>query len=387
MRGEGDGKCQFVLPYTSNPFGVLASGLLILSLPAGGSSSSPLRDAQSLDCAALNNSPATIELAGSARTLRVVRLRAGDILNVIFASDAASSFGSISLVSGMGAPSQLLAGESGTTVMFAAPAMDIYEFQFVNEGDAAASFAVACTPADGGVVNPSMDKLASKRATELLAKIPEIGALPASDFMIGNIDWDFSSLAPGNATASFKLQGDPRSLIRNSGPIRPSRPLDIWLGADDQRYSLLAPKKAQNRETAKLTGGGLHISVMPQIMVGALVQLDQQAEQSLYGPASFSDQGWLAGPVTKVRLPPGISLEARAAWGEGEPATSEERRLVNARLSAARTFGNWRFTPSVAVNYQEEKHPIVGSIRGWRSWGSLGWIGPRRYSARTQLSA
>jgi len=336
-------------------------GLLALSLTAATAVCSPLAGAQELDCTALSKESVDIELADSAHTSRIVRLKAGDTLHFAFAT-VDGPFGLLTLVDGAGAPRQLLTGPTGTTVQFAAPMTGTYVFQFVKEGEADASFAVSCRPARSVQADRRTAPAASRRAAKLLAENPTLSTLPDPDLTADSIDLNVSPLLPDGSPALTLQQAS--LFASRHGQVQPPGSLDVWLGADGQRYSLLAPGKAPpSSNAAKLRAGGLDLSLMPQIMVGALVQLDERAGPSLYGPSSLTDLGWMAGPVAKVSLPPGISLEARAAWGEREPeaSASEERRLVNARLSATRTFGHWRFSPSIAVNYQEERQSFAYS--------------------------
>jgi hypothetical protein len=58
-----------------------------------------------------------------------------------------------------------------------------------------------------------------------------------------------------------------------------------------------------------------------------------------------------------------LALEARAAWGPGETGAADrisgisatERRLLDAKLASTQSFGPWRFSPSITLNYAEEK--------------------------------
>src|SRR5690606_22655086 len=96
------------------------------------------------------------------------------------------------------------------------------------------------------------------------------------------------------------------------------------------------------------------------------VQLDDQGDHTLYGPTSFTERGWMAGPMTSLRLAPGISLDARAGWGESaSPGPfshahgSAEKRGVNARLVNTHAFGNWRLSSTMALEYLEQSQALT----------------------------
>ncbi len=94
-------------------------------------------------------------------------------------------------------------------------------------------------------------------------------------------------------------------------------------------------------------------------MVGALAQVDQRHETMVGTPQTLSQHGWMAGPVANVKLAPGLTFDASAAWGVAEGASDElaartvdvPRRVVSARLANTQSFGPWRISPSVSVNH------------------------------------
>lgn len=335
-------------------------GLLALSLTAVAANGSPSSAAQAIDCDAISGQALNIELAGLEQTSRVIMLRAGEALDFALETTAADSFGSLTLVAGATSPRPLVAGPAGTTVRFVAPAQGTFEFEFAREGEGEASFTVACTPAESAQDSARQnDSLAAQRAAELLAEIPKLRALPDPEISAYDIDvdkWSFDR--DGRLAADTRRKPATRDLHT----VRTPTALEVWLGANGERVPLSAQRKPPRDSGATVvSGAGLNYELMPQIMVGALLQFDQQGGNSMYGPPSLLDQGWVAGPVTTVRLAPGISFDARAAWGESGSASpwsaaessAAERRLVNARLSATRTFGHWRFSPNVVVDYSE----------------------------------
>lgn len=369
---RGSRKVVKVFMSRSEPFFAMARmpllassfGLMLLSLPAVAANDSPLDSARDIDCNAVNSGNLNVELAGIARATRVVKLRAGETLD--FALETVPGpFGSLTLVTGKGSPRPLLAGPTGTTVRFVAPAQGTFGFEFSAEGEADAAFTVSCAPAQSAQQSGNRTgSFASQRAAKLLAKSSKLRALPEPEPPADSIDPETWKLILDSQLTAVDPSGAPRkSVVGNLGMVKPPDDLDVWLQAGGKRYPLGEQKKAPlESNAAAVSGGGLNFKVLPQIMIGAGVQFDQPGEQLKNAPLSLSDRGWMAGPVTTVQLVPGISLDARAAWGESQPAApysaasgmGADRHLVNARLANTQMFGNWRFSPSVAVNYQEE---------------------------------
>lgn len=138
--------------------------------------------------------------------------------------------------------------------------------------------------------------------------------------------------------------------------------LDTRLQWRGERYKVGGPDGFEIDTSMSGVDAALNYKLLPEIMVGALAQVDQPGETVVGAPHSLSDRGWMAGPVTNVKLAPGLTLDARAAWGVAESATDElaarivsiPRRMVSARLANTQSFGPWRFTPSVSVNHFQE---------------------------------
>lgn len=106
---------------------------------------------------------------------------------------------------------------------------------------------------------------------------------------------------------------------------------------------------------------GLNYKLKSAILLGALAQFDPAGEALFGGQRSLSDRSWMAGPTTTIHFAPGLTLEARAAWGMAEGGADElagaQRRLVSARLANLHAYGAWRFTPSINVKRLWEELP------------------------------
>ena len=129
-----------------------------------------------------------------------------------------------------------------------------------------------------------------------------------------------------------------------------------WRG---ERYTAGGPDGAEIDNAASGVEAAFNYKVLPEIMVGALAQVDQQHETMVGMPQNLSQHGWMAGPVANVKLAPGLTFDASAAWGVAEGASDElaqrtvdvPRRMVSARLANTQSFGPWRISPSVSVNH------------------------------------
>jgi hypothetical protein len=111
---------------------------------------------------------------------------------------------------------------------------------------------------------------------------------------------------------------------------------------------------------------GVNYKLRSAILVGAMAQFDPAGDALFGSQRSLSDHSWMAGPTTTIHFAPGLTLEARAAWGMGEAGADElagaagpgaQRRLVSARLANLHAHGAWRFTPSVNITRLWEELP------------------------------
>jgi hypothetical protein len=106
------------------------------------------------------------------------------------------------------------------------------------------------------------------------------------------------------------------------------------------------------------TDYGVRLKLRPPITLGVLAQFDQ-ASESYLGPSTLSERKPLTAAVASMQVLPGLSLDTRTAWGQSEPDAGASghasRRIVDVRLAQKESFGAWRFSPSVSLNYLEER--------------------------------
>jgi opacity protein-like surface antigen len=111
----------------------------------------------------------------------------------------------------------------------------------------------------------------------------------------------------------------------------------------------------------------------PNVLMGALVQIDQMSDNWNSAATSVSGNGWMAGPYASVRLGDNLFVDGRLAWGESTNSVSpfdtyrdnfDTQRAI-ARLNVT---GNWhddvfRITPSIGVTYfREHQRDYVDSL-------------------------
>jgi hypothetical protein len=311
------------------------------------------------DCAAIGSEALEVDLTTKASDIRHVVLRHGETLRFAFEAEH-GPFGTLTLIEGDGSPHVLLVGPSGTAVSFTARRNGAFGFRFAKEGDVAARFSVACSP--------------SKRrpGVNASAKGPALGHLPLDGIGAAGVVEELP-LAGLEATLSREDLSAPMPKRAAAGQVgtvaAPQAGSQAGTGAQmklqwlDQRYRPTGPEGPQVDPTASGVEIGVNYKLQSAVTVGALAQVNPAGEMLLGAQPSLVDQGWMAGPFTTIRLAPGLVLDARAAWGEGQSgpaeavATAAQRRLVTARLANANAFGGWRLTPSVNFNYVHETLP------------------------------
>jgi hypothetical protein len=331
--------------------------MLSLLAAASTSLSAVASASERIDCAAVNMGALNADLAATASTVREVALEAGDRLVFSVRDHGGDAAGTVALVAGAPSPRKLLFGPSGTAT-YAAVRDGTFAFRFTRQGDSTAAFTATCTPAS-----------ASRGAKDAgSATAPRWANLPP----ISGVELPEVSTDP--AALNLPPRGDAMSLTAPSPTVpsptgrslpKPPTGLDArlkWEG-NSQATTAAPSGSAPTGDPAPTTTLGVKYKLQPQIMLGVLAQFDQASNAAFGASPSPPQQPWLAGPTATVQLAPGLALDARAAWGTGEASALDhvagiwttERRLVDAKLASTQSFGAWRFSPSVTLNYAEEK--------------------------------
>jgi hypothetical protein len=282
------------------------------------------------DCHAINEGYLALLLPPKGTATRRVRLAKGDAVTLAAGSGGR---GSVTLPSGERAPL------AGTRKVFTASRSGDFAFRFAAEGAEAASFTGSCMPS-------------AVRAARIRDELGDIDILIEQEAASSLVDPD-PSAEPATAVSAL----DAAAASRQARAPVSAAPIIQWEGARKSN----APAGASPESEAALANLGVKLKMQPAIMVGVLAQFDQ-GEAPLLGP---SDRNWLAGPVTSLQLGAGTSLDARAAWGplEVDPAIEAhaDRRTVDARLTNKQELGAWRLSPSVGMNFAQDRRQAVAT--------------------------
>jgi hypothetical protein len=311
--------------------------------------------ADRIDCAAINKGALNADQVATASTEHEVALRAEERLAFHWTGGA----GSATLVSGPDTPRLLNAGSGRSPASYTAPRDGIFVFRFSLVGTTAASLAATCTPASRAGKTAAQKhpaRITPERWESLLA-VPEAEMAGVGATLEPPI-----TLPGGSAALATTVPGAPGPAA--GGPLRPATGLDGRLKWEGKTNEPNAPQDPARTDVADATTTlGVKYKLQPQIMIGVLAQFDQAADTVPGAAHTPTQQPWIAGPVATIQLAPGLALDARAAWGSGETSLADrlagisatERRLIDAKLASSQSFGPWRFSPTVTLNYAEEK--------------------------------
>jgi hypothetical protein len=288
-----------------------------------------------------------------------VRLKTGDTLT--FSPQTGPDVAiTLELIKGVGAPRVLSRGPRGTTFTYTAEASGDFGFRLtIERGVGGAAVAVTCTPA--GI---SRDVRGGPSVTRRATGMAELGR--KSPLIAPDVDMPEPTLDLGAVT-----YGGRHAMSAE----RVGEPSPVQAGVADTPLKWEASRGSAAGEDA---AGPLKLAakfkLQPAMMIGVLAQFDQPDDNSP-APSTRSDQNWLAGPVTSLQLLPGTTLDARAAWGPLDTGAAAsihgaDRRLIDARLASTQTFGSWRFSPSVSMNYLEESRQPTAGHEGLQATGA-----------------
>ncbi len=140
--------------------------------------------------------------------------------------------------------------------------------------------------------------------------------------------------------------------------------VDVWLEAHYNYFT-------ENRFGFDRSGNfglvymGADYLYTPNLLVGALIQLDTMTDNWKSTGIATSGNGWMAGPYATARISENIFLDGRIAWGQSFNNVSPfgtytdkfytERWLARMNATGNWNFGSWRITPSAGVTYFSEQ--------------------------------
>jgi hypothetical protein len=310
----------------------------------------------SASCTAANSGALNADLPAGVSVTRDLALDAGDTL-AITASGASAT-----LVSGAGAPLALIAVGGATSAILRAPQVDTFALRFSAGADGPATIRISCTSAQSAAADAAF---LARRNDLVKAQEPDRIRLDRSPTPIANADKPLAS------TVDVDEEGRPRhvafsvslSEITAAAGQKPQPGLvDLWLEGRMQNYAAAAADLGPGNGNLGILYFGTRSMIGPDILVGALAQLDRGVETARYAPAEIAASGWMAGPYLSMRLLSGVTFDGRAAWGETENAdhavemgeTLTNRRLMRAKLTGTREVEGWKVAPSVGLVYLED---------------------------------
>lgn len=315
-------------PASSMAAGLRRRVLLSIAAVAGFVSGAPVgAHADHGVCGAVGQRLLDVEVASDEAVLRQLKVRKGEALSLVFRSTPGPT-GLVTLHTASGTSRLLLAGPDGTTGSFVAERSGEVTLRFATEGGWVGSFAVMCAPAaiDAG---PVPDEVATEGQGTARAWALDTATLAGPE--------------PGHGNAQLHGKATPQ----------PSPPPVDWLKLEGTSLEAL------DGTSGAPANFGVKLRLQPAITVGMAAQVAQPDSGAL---TPQTDRAWLVGPVTSLQLGHGLSLDARAAWGTSETAAAgaeaTEKRVLEARLANTQAFGAWRFSPSVMLNYEQEKRHV-----------------------------
>jgi outer membrane autotransporter protein len=170
----------------------------------------------------------------------------------------------------------------------------------------------------------------------------------------------------GVSEAPYRLGATQRS----APPMRSA--FDIWVEGAIAHFND-GEGQSQRHGHLGVVYFGADYKLQPNVLVGALVQYNNNSHAFDTLAGGGSDSGWMVGPYTTVRLSRNLFFQARAAWGKTDvkvdlddalrDSFDAERWLVRGTLLGQWRHGAWQFRPRASIGYVEERQEsYVSSI-------------------------
>jgi len=258
----------------------------------------------------------------------------------------------------------LIADASTAAASFKAPQATSYLFRFTAAGGGSATITATCTSTHSEAANAAF---LDRRKELLNAREPDrihIGRAPAP---IANPDKPLSSSVAvdddGRAKdVEFSVSLSEIAAATNGGKTPDPGIVDFWLEGRMQNYATTSSEAGISDGNIGILYLGTRSMIGPDIMIGALAQVDRGVETGKYNVSEMAASGWMAGPYMSMKLGSGVVFDGRAAWGatENVVASSEiddtqtARRLVRGKLTGTREVSGWNVAPSVGLVYVED---------------------------------
>lgn len=305
-------------------------------------------------CAAANSGAFNADLTGSAAVNRQISLAAGDVLT--FSAENTT----VTLTSGTGAPAALIAGGTATAAVFKASAAETYVFK-LSPAAANASVRISCSSAQTEAASAAF---LERRKAVLNERDPDRLKIDRAPTPIANSEKPLSSnvsIGEDGRAKGVEFSVSLSEIAAAADGNKKADPglVDFWVEGRMQNYSAGGLDSGGNLSVLYL---GTRSMLSPDIMLGALAQLDRGVESSSEVTPEMAARGWMFGPYMSMKLGPGVVFDTRAAWGATDNVvdsaeiddTSTARRLVRGKLTGTRDVGGWTVAPSIGLVYVED---------------------------------
>lgn len=166
------------------------------------------------------------------------------------------------------------------------------------------------------------------------------------------------NITDGGMQASTSLERTRHSI--DPRDVR-SRPFDLWFEGYVSRLSY-----GSHKGDLKVFYLGADYRLSDNLLVGAMIGLDDLNRKGALAPGAAEGDGWMAGPYVTARLAPNLYLDARAAWGKSDNTVSPlgtftdrfdtRRSFYSSSLVGEVGLGNTTvLRPELVVRYLREK--------------------------------
>jgi hypothetical protein len=153
----------------------------------------------------------------------------------------------------------------------------------------------------------------------------------------------------------------------------PRRAFDIWVEGAIAHFND-GGGQSERHGHLSVVYVGADYRLQPNILVGTLLQYNDNSHAFEALPGGGSDSGWMVGPYATVRLSNNLFFQARAAWGRTDVKLDlddtlrdrfdAERWLVRGTLLGQWRWGAWQFRPRASFGYIEEHQESYASSIG-----------------------
>lgn len=179
--------------------------------------------------------------------------------------------------------------------------------------------------------------------------------------LLGRVRSAFAKVDKGAASPASKALKEGRAADAPQGtPAVDDERFDIWL-----KVGGAYANSASRRSNFWAGYLGAHYKIMPDIVLGGLLQVDWAEETNRTANTIADGYGWMFGPYLAGRIPgTELMFETRAAWGQSYNTMTltgvsngkfdTTRFLVSGKLKGQFVYEQVKISPAVSVTYFNE---------------------------------